>query len=511
MQTLEECQLTLLTIFPGICQEHVSKIYQQVSQNSDQLISYVLDRIEKGMPYPKTKKEDQNLKRKRVVSQDEEAALIYGAEDRPPPSLFGEILVTIRNILSNEFPNVPMQFIDNRLAQNQHRLFHTYSQLDEITREYNPNNKPFQKLKKPRPSKGYISVRVQEFLDNPTNVARNPDTAEAYRELQVCRKHSAKAEAARAAERQHLVEETENERRAQADGTMSECGCCFSDFPINRMIHCNAETFHLFCKACARQTAETEIGNSKYEIRCMSMDGCSGGFDNDQRSQFLDGKTIIALERNEQEAMLRMAGIENLASCPFCPFAAEYPPAGVDKEFRCQAPDCERVSCRLCNNESHIPKSCAEFGKEQGLSARRQIEEAMSAAMIRKCNRCATPFIKEQGCNKMTCTRYGCLNIQCYVCSKSCGYDHFDDKTRGGKNGNCPLFENADDRHKLEVSIAEQEALAKVRAEHPEYSEEDLKIRVSESVLEDEKQRKARKPAVMAHANRLNAHIANDG
>src|ERR1700710_253921 len=76
------------------------------------------------------------------------------------------------------------------------------------------------------------------------------------------------------------------------------------------------------------------------------------------RSIFLDENTIIALERNEQEAVLRMAGIENLESCPFCPYAAEYPPVEVDREFRCQAPECEKVSCRLCKLESHIPKSC---------------------------------------------------------------------------------------------------------------------------------------------------------
>lgn len=115
-------------------------------------------------------------------------------------------------------------------------------------------------------------------------------------------------------------------------------------------------------------------------------------------SQFLDEKTRVALDRNEQEAVLRLAGIENLESCPFCPFAAEYPDIDVDREFRCQAPDCEKVSCRLCKEESHIPKSCDEYAiekaKEKGLSERHRVEEAMSDALIRKCNKCDTSFIK---------------------------------------------------------------------------------------------------------------------
>lgn len=200
----------------------------------------------------------------------------------------------------------------------------------------------------------------------------------------------------------------------------------------------------------------------------------------------------IALERCETESNLRMAGIENLASCPFCPYAAEYPPVEIDREFRCQNPDCEKVSCRLCSKESHIPKTCAEHEKETGLSIRRQVEEAMSAALIRTCNKCNTPFVKEEGCNKMTCTLKGCMNIQCYVCSKSCSYDHFNDERRGGKAGNCPLFESVEDRHDSEVTKAQKEALEKVLAEHPEYTAEDLKIQMSSNVAQDDAARKAR-------------------
>lgn len=188
-----------------------------------------------------------------------------------------------------------------------------------------------------------------------------------------------------------------------------------------------------------------------------------------------------------------MAGIENLASCPFCPYAAEYPPIEENHEFKCQAPECQRVSCRLCNLDSHIPKSCEEHAKENGLSLRRQIEEAMSAALIRKCNKCSTPFVKEEGCNKMICTRKGCFSVQCYICSKSCsGYDHFDDINRGGKAGNCRLFENVEQRHDEEVMEAEKAALEKIRAIHPEYTEEDFKIKMSEEVLKDDDRRKLR-------------------
>jgi TRIAD3 protein (E3 ubiquitin-protein ligase RNF216) len=412
------------------------------------------------------------------------------------------LIVGRRKILAAEFGQTPMGFIDAVLANSGYHLFKAYRVLAEAERSTEGNKPAYSKLKSRRAKPfGLEDAGVQIYIDN---VRSDPDLVEIYRELQLSRKVRAKVDDELAAARQLVLDEEANELQAKEEGTMSECGCCFGDYPMNRMVHCDADILHWFCRGCARQAAETEIGNSKYELHCMSMDGCKGGFSNDQRAQFLESKTIIALERNEQEAMLRMAGIENLASCPFCPYAAEYPPVEIDKEFRCQAPDCEKISCRLCKLESHIPKSCEEFAKENGLSVRRQIEEAMSAALIRKCNKCGTPFVKEEGCNKMTCTRNGCRNVQCYICSKSCGYDHFDDRGRGGKTGNCPLFESVVERHNTEVQKAEKAALDKVRAEHPEYSENDLKIKVSADVLRDEELRKSRDPQRRIAVARVN-------
>lgn len=90
----------------------------------------------------------------------------------------------------------------------------------------------------------------------------------------------------------------------------------------------------------------------------------------------------------------------------------------------------------------------------------------------------------------MTCTRSGCRNVQCYVCSKSCDYSHFDDSTRGGKKGNCPLFDSVEERHRNEVHAAEEEARKKVTDENPGVDAELLKIDFSEKVKQDDDRRK---------------------
>lgn len=71
------------------------------------------------------------------------------------------------------------------------------------------------------------------------------------------------------------------------------------------------------------------------------------------------------------------------------------------------------------------------------------VEEAITAAMIRKCPSCKKSFIKSDGCNKITC---GCGIYVCYICqSHILNYTHFCqtphcDHTNCKK---CPLHSNA--------------------------------------------------------------------
>ncbi|KEY75131.1 hypothetical protein S7711_01583 [Stachybotrys chartarum IBT 7711] len=71
--------------------------------------------------------------------------------------------------------------------------------------------------------------------------------------------------------------------RAKAKKNTAECQCCFTETPLDEMVYCDGESLHLFCKRCARQAAETQIGLSKFQLDCMSMSGCDGKFTLAQR------------------------------------------------------------------------------------------------------------------------------------------------------------------------------------------------------------------------------------
>ncbi|KAK0641699.1 ring finger protein [Cercophora newfieldiana] len=484
------CEEAVLAVFPDMCLQHLKQLGTQYSMDHEQIILHVIDQQDAGRPYPTWEK---TAKRKRPDASPEAegpAKRIKFDEDRD--RLTGKDYVFIktytkaaRTLLVAQFPELYVQDIEKALKENGNLLYPSFFSLERMLDNTRKGVGPLLKLKtKPRANPP----------DDMFSKSQSEAVVMAHTEYNAAKTKSQERKAKVTAELQQEQEELQNLNRAVAEGTVADCECCFNELPLNRMVHCEGQFLHWFCRECAKHMADTQIGLSKYELTCMSMDGCEAGFSLDQRSLFLDAKTTVALERIEQEAVLRMAGLENLAKCPFCPYAAEYPPVEENKEFRCENPTCGIVSCRLCDLETHIPKTCREVKAEEGHSARHRIEEAMSTALIRKCNKCKTSFIKEHGCNKMTCSAPGCKNVQCYVCSESCDYAHFDDPARGGKKGQCPLFDSVETRHEEEVKAAELRERQRVAEENPDVDGDFFNINFSDKVKEDDNRRKARNP-----------------
>ena len=217
--------------------------------------------------------------------------------------------------------------------------------------------------------------------------------------------------------KQEAEAEAEREKKAIESGDMMDCGCCFTETPSYKLTHCDAEAPHFFCLDCAQSNAKAGLDLNRYKQSCMDGSGCKAEFSRSERQKFLDKDTITLLDRMQQQAELREAGLENLEQCPFCDFAAICPPKEEDKEFRClNTLDCGVVSCRLCQQVTHIPKTCAEYKKEMGVDERHIVEESMTEALLRRCPKCKVPIIKDGGCNKLVCSQCNCF--VCDVCGK---------------------------------------------------------------------------------------------
>jgi hypothetical protein len=130
-------------------------------------------------------------------------------------------------------------------------------------------------------------------------------------------------------------------------------------------------------------------------------------------------------------------------------------------KFTCKNPECGRPSCLSCNKSWADIHVCNESSL---VALRTQVEQAMSMAIKRVCPRCNTSFVKNAGCNKLTCP---CGYKMCYVCRSDLsdeGYRHFcehfrpDGDPRPCKEcDRCNLWESEDAEEVLQAAREEAE------------------------------------------------------
>lgn len=78
----DECFAKVQLVLPDISLDHVSTLFDTVSNQPEWIIAHVLENVDNGTPYPTAPDANKILKRKRELDEDEEAALKYGTVDR---------------------------------------------------------------------------------------------------------------------------------------------------------------------------------------------------------------------------------------------------------------------------------------------------------------------------------------------------------------------------------------------------------------------------------------------
>ena len=123
----------------------------------------------------------------------------------------------------------------------------------------------------------------------------------------------------------------------------------------------------------------------------------------------------------------------------------------LSQRFKCRSSTCGLSSCLKCFKVWRDPHICHE---SEALSLRATVESARTAALKRTCPRCSLAFIKDSGCNKLTCI---CGYSMCYICRQGLGkrqggdgYRHFCQHFRpmGGACKDCDkcdLYKDLDD------------------------------------------------------------------
>ena len=108
------------------------------------------------------------------------------------------------------------------------------------------------------------------------------------------------------------------------------------------------------------------------------------------------------------------------------------------------------------------------YQAENKLTAKHVVEEAMTEAFVRKCNKCNKVFVKEEGCNKMKCM---CGNLQCYICSSNVvDYSHFADGMP------CTMYGDMQQLLKEQVAVAEEKTVQQLLKTRPELKDDDIRV-----------------------------------
>lgn len=249
------------------------------------------------------------------------------------------------------------------------------------------------------------------------------------------------------AESQWVLEWLSQQKREAQERVIFECECCFTGDVPQRMVQCCEG--HVFCVECISKHVSSKLGqdaDAVLNLCCPSVTDCAARFLVSQLRRALPEKLFdsyqIRLEKASLEVALeRGSGGEGLEQCPFCDYVVVLETSTEEHHlFICRNPSCGKQSCRICRGEAHIPLSCEEARQKKEQEIRHEpqdqyrlsVEEGMSSALIRECRQCrnhgvTSRFVKESGCNKMTCPK--CQGWTCYMCceyiSASVGYEHY--------------------------------------------------------------------------------------
>ncbi|KAJ6547672.1 hypothetical protein B0H19DRAFT_1212188 [Mycena capillaripes] len=450
----------VLDVLPDALPDYVfALVRQHYPQSQDQVAEIVLHALFED-PYPKV---DRKGKRKRVEDDAEQdargqpkAKLDYATKDREYKGGIHYDQLCIDQLMLDH-PFIPKPYIRRTLVDHHSLYAPTYIFLEEQKRLGGALPYTLKTIPSRPPAKGkHKALNDLEFeKERDWILSRADEDSKEKDQVPVAVEEPGDCE----------------------DGI--ECGCCFSNYPFEQMVQC--PDAHLFCSSCMTTYAETLLGSHDHKIICMDQSGCKLAFPDTELYRFLTPKLMSLYERVKQTKEVEAAGIEGLEECPFCEYKCVIENE-QEKLFACRNDECAAVSCRQCKQLDHLPKSCKEMEEDKTLDGRHTIEEAMTRALMRNCPKCQKAFIKEMGCNKMTCPN--CFALSCYICRELIdGYEHFAQQpgqpmvASSSKAGaKCALWDAVEQRHADEVKAAAEKALEEYKLAHPDADEDKLKV-----------------------------------
>jgi hypothetical protein len=205
-----------------------------------------------------------------------------------------------------------------------------------------------------------------------------------------------------------------------------DCAVCM-DAVMGAGHDCGLACGSTVCDVCLFTYVHTELYEATKAVRKCVAPECAGVYGPDSLTRVL-GLHYQKFLGVEASQVLDGA----VFTCP-CGNILSYSDGG-QASAHCLL--CNRNTCLACLEPAHGRIPC-------GNTARQELDEALSAVVVRVCP-CGKRFVKEEGCNKMTCV---CGRKMCYICRQAIhNYDHFCSCPHKERCPRCHIYTDADKR-----------------------------------------------------------------
>jgi len=253
-----------------------------------------------------------------------------------------------------------------------------------------------------------------------------------------------------------------------------ECKICYCEYEHNELTKCNSPGCknHISCYKCLLGHVKSLINDGIGSMDCMfnSSDKCGGVYvENDIRKAIAEDDENANNKQeflNKWNEIVIMTDITRIASicedyqiCPLCckwGCIFESHPEFVNTyntSYFITCGGCGKLWCSNCKRKEHMGRSCycLEFDNNENHNKKKEVIRNMLLDMVSRvlthgCSICGCIYIKEEGCNLMTCPK--CMGLSCYICGMKLHirnnnkYWHFSGHEGAEGDATCPLWNN---------------------------------------------------------------------
>jgi len=221
------------------------------------------------------------------------------------------------------------------------------------------------------------------------------------------------------------------------------CKVCSDNFTHDELIKCSNTTCdnkHLICSSCLSGYIDSQISSDIGTYECMfnKSEKCNGEYKPTIVNTILtkdvkdesDDKLTKWQELVTITDIFKMANIcDNYIICPLCRKWGCILDIvhGYKNSINIKCMNCNLNWCNLCKRDSHGSSSCytLKFKDMENEEVRidiidNMIKDIITKALTHNCSTCGCAYIKEEGCNLMSCSH--CGGMSCYICNAKIYY-----------------------------------------------------------------------------------------